>query len=101
MSDTQNTKIVPVEIFSGEAGKSFMAVPAKCGLKEADTLLISGKRMAAIRDNVILELKLPELTDKALALLKGMVARGEKLAVGEFLSLGNTDAYLLQLKLTD
>lgn len=74
-----------------------MAVPCRCGLRQADTLRISGRVMVAMRARSILPVDFPELTDSVRMKLVWLAERGDKLAVGEFTALGLFDSYFLDV----
>ena len=82
---------------SGGFGGVMLSVPARCGLKQADTLQIDKDRMFAIRRRSVLPMDLPRLTEQSRAGLIAHAARGQQLPVAEFTPLGLLDAYFLNL----
>lgn len=93
--------VLSLEFFSAAdaAGRSIMAmaVPCRCGLKQADTLRISGLVMVAMQARSILPVDFPELTEGVRTKLVALARNGERLAVGEFTALGLLDAYFLNV----
>lgn len=94
-------EVLSFEVFSSadDAGRSvlMMAVPCRCGLRQADVLRISGLVMVAMRARSILPVDFPLLSDGVRAKLVALAERGEKLAVGEFTALGLFDSYFLDV----
>lgn len=96
MSNSDTT--IPLEFFAerGEAG-IFMAVPCNCGLKQADTLLIKGKDVVAMRNQTIIPIDLPEISSMIRAKLGEMSGQQKRLPVAEFTASGLTDSYYLKV----
>lgn len=95
--------VIPIEVFAakdsaGEFTGVMMAVPKRCGLKQADTLRIDGTLLMAIRERSILPVDLPEMSEQSRANLIAMAHSGQRLAVAEFTALGLFDAYFLKLE---
>jgi len=94
-------EVLSVEIFSSAdvAGRPIlmMAVPCRCGLRQADTLRISGLVMVAMSARSVLPVDFPTLTDGVRAKLVALARSGERLAVGEFTALGLFDSYFLDV----
>lgn len=82
---------------AGGFGGAMLSVPARCGLKQADTLQIHEDRMFAIRRRSVLPIDLPKLTAQSRASLIAHAAGGQRLPVAEFTPLGLLDAYFLNL----
>lgn len=90
--------VLPVEIFAAkDNGELFIAVPCKCGLKQADTLRVKGLVVVALKDRSILPIDLPELTEESRGRLLNFAAKGKQIPVGEFMARGLFDAYFLDL----
>lgn len=101
MSAAEN-KTLSIELLIGQSsGKTMMAVPLHCGLKEADTLLLSGNRAVVMKDNVVLGIHLPVFTPNCVSKLRDMALKNTKLPVGEFLPTGIADAYSLSVQVSD
>lgn len=93
---SQNT--VSLEIFAAKDSDQIMlSVPLKCGLKNADTIYIKDKHMVAMRNNSILPIDFPELSETIKNTLVGFSRSDRELPVGEFLSVGLVDAYFLKV----
>lgn len=94
---------IPVEVFAakdctGNLTGVMLAVPCRCGLKQADALRVDGMRLLAIRDRSILPIDLPDLQEQTRNDLVAMALTNTRLAVGEFTPLGLFDAYFLKLE---
>lgn len=94
---------LPVEVFaaknsSGVVVDVMLAVPRRCGLRQADTLRVDGLRMQAIGRHSILPIELPNLKAKTRDDLLALVGSGRPLTVAEFSPLGLFDAYILKLE---
>ena len=90
-----------MEVFAAKDFRGFfLSAPARCGLKQADTLSVSAKRLSvmAMHGNTVLDLDLPDLTPESLAKLQELEKAGGRLAVAEFSPLGLFDAYFLNVK---
>jgi len=95
-------KRLSVEVFAakdtGVAPSDLMlAVPPRCGLKNADTLRVSGLRVVAMRGKTVLSVDLPDLSPDSRAKFLALAESGRRLAVAEFMPLGLFDAYFLDV----
>lgn len=91
---------VAVEIFAAKGLDTtglFMAVSRRCGLSEADTLMLNGNRLLAMRQQTILPIDFPLLNDTVRARVESVVHAGGQLTVSEFSACGLYDAYFLNL----
>ncbi len=79
----------------------FMAVPWECGLRAADTLVIDGLAVKALRTQQALALDLPDLSDNVREKLIALSQSGKRLAVGEFTVAGVSDAYYLRVEVVN
>lgn len=96
----QNTEeeILSVEFFAAKDGTGiFMAVPKYSGLKEANILRVDRLKVFAMKDENILPIDFPELTEGVRDQLLQLQARGKPLNVAEFTARGLMDAYKLNL----
>ena len=94
----ENDEVLSVEFFTAtDQSKVMMAVPSKCGLKQADTLRVDGLSMVAMRERSILPIDMPELTDNTRNLLLMLIETDNRIAVGEILPRGLFDSYWLKL----
>lgn len=90
--------VLSVEYFAAKDGAVLvMMVPCKCGLNQADTLRIDGISLSALRNQSILPIDLPSLTESVRAKLVALSRRGEQLSVGEFMARGLFDSYSLNV----
>jgi hypothetical protein len=93
-------EIIPIEVFAAKDGAGvFIAAPLRCGLKNADTLRVSGLSMVAIKNESILPIDLPDLEERERRYLLKFADTGRPLSVGEFLASGLADSYLLRLRI--
>lgn len=87
-----------VEIFAAkDSGELVMAVPWKCGLKEATVLRVADTFLIAMRNQSVLPIDLPPVSEEVKARLVDVANRGKQLTVGEFSALGLVDGYFLNL----
>lgn len=101
-----NTDVLSVEFFAssdpdGRITGVMMTVPCECGLIEADTLIIDGKVMLAMRGTAVLPIDLPDLVDRDRLVLESLAKTGQGLAVGEFTARGLLASYFLALNIAD
>lgn len=94
--------VLSVEVFAakdsdGKFTGLMMTVPPRCGLKQADTLRVSGLAVVAMRKNVVLSVDLPNLSESSCAHFAELARSGQRLAVAEFKALGLLDAYFLDV----
>lgn len=98
----QDEGLVAVEIFAakdaqGADGDLFLAVSRECGLRNADSLLLDGDRMVAMRAQSVLPIDFPPLSDSGRSRLLAWSEKGKPLPVAEFAARGVFDAYFLNL----
>ena len=94
--------LLSVEVFAAKDSAGtltgvMMAVPCRCGLKQADSLRIDGFSMMAMREQTILPIDFSTLTSDVRSNLKTLAQSGQPLAVAEFTAIGLLDAYFLKL----
>lgn len=95
----ETPKKLAAELFSVKGqGNIFMAVPCECGLRAADTLVIDGLTVKALREQQALALDLPDLSDNVREKLIALSQSEKKLAVGEFAVTGVSEAYYLRVE---
>lgn len=94
-------KLLAVEIFAAKDNDSgdnlMMAVPCRCGLRNADTLRVNDSKFEVMKKGLVLPIQLPELSKTCQSKLLMMAKEGRQLPVGEFLAGGLFDAYYLNL----
>ncbi len=72
-----------------------LVVPPRCGLKQADSLRLSGSTFLALHDRSVLPLTFAELTPAALMAVLDFSRQGKRLPVAEFTASGLLDSYFL------
>lgn len=93
-----NGSRLAVEYFAAKDSSALvMMVPCECGLKQADTLRISGLSMEALCNRSILPIDLPMLNNEIREKLIALAVAGQPLAVGEFMARGLFDYYSLRV----
>lgn len=94
--------VLSVEVFAAKDSAGFltglmMAVPCRCGLKQADSLRIHGTTMIAMREQTILPIDFSTLTTEVRTNLTSLAQSNQRLTVAEFTAIGVFDAYFLNL----
>lgn len=80
------------------SGPSIMlSAPVRSGLKQADTLRVSGLSILVLGQRTILPIDLPDITDEIRQRLEAHARSGQRLAVAEFNVRGLVDSYFLSL----
>lgn len=98
MMENTIIEMLAVEFFTSKDSRGIvMSVPVRCGLRQADTLRVSGETMVAMNGRVVLSLDLPKLNLASRDLLIGLAAKGKVLPVGEFMGRGLVDSYFLNV----
>lgn len=82
---------------TGDVIGVLIAVPQRCGLKQADTLQIDKDMVFALSKRSVLPIDLPRLSTESRNSLIAHSTTGKKLPVAEFTPLGVLDSYLLNL----
>lgn len=95
--------MISIEVFaakddSGHVTALMVAVPLRCGLKGAEVLRVAGRRLSAIRRNVVMAVDLPDLDEQSHRALVEAARTQETIAVAEFNVVGVVDSYLLRLE---
>lgn len=91
---------VAVEFFAAKGTKEaalFMSVPHQCGLSDADTVMLNGNQMLAMRQQSILSIDFSPLSDDGRANLLALADADRQLLVAEFMASGLANAYFLDL----
>lgn len=98
--------VLSIEVFAAKDSAGtftglMVSVPPRCGLKEADTLRLTGLRVVAMRGRSALPISIPDLSEDSRAKFVSLAASGQRLAVAEFMVLGLFDAYFLNVDVVD
>lgn len=94
----QEVKELPVEFFAAkDTTEVAMFVPKGCGLRDGDTLRVDGLSLTAMRGQSVLALDLPDISQEWRARLAHLAENKHRLPVGEFFSIGLTDAYCMHV----
>ncbi len=81
----------------GSLSKFMLVVPARCGLKHADSIRVDGNSVLALANRSILPLDFSELTPSALASILEFSLLGKLLPVAEFTASGLLTSYFLEI----
>lgn len=95
--------MISLEVFAakvedGRVSNAFLSVPARCGLKDAETLSLHGLQLTAYRGRTVIPLDLPEVDAASSDTLRGIALAQGRIAVGEFNAAGLVDAYMLRME---
>lgn len=98
--------MIAFEVFAakandGRVSNAFLSVPARCGLKGADTLTLRGLQLTAYRGRTVMALDFPALDEASGETLRHVAASQGRVAIGEFNAAGIVDAYMLRVEAID